>query len=88
MKQKHCKDCVAYPPSQNCGECPRYLADEEEYPEPLVEFENGIKDIVNQNGFTEEHAACYICNFEDQYICREYNGGCNSYKKCKAVKRI
>lgn len=26
----NCKTCGAYPPSQNCGECPKYLAGGEE----------------------------------------------------------
>lgn len=29
---------------------------------------------------------CYLCNFEDEYICREYNGGCKNIDICKEIK--
>ena len=34
----------------------------------------------------EEHAGCYMVNYEDQYICHEYNGGCKSIEKCREIR--
>lgn len=83
---RECKECRMYPPSQNCGECPRYLADEELYPETLIKFDNVVKTMIKKYGLSEDRAACYLCNFEDQYICKEYNGGCKLFEKCKEIK--
>lgn len=34
---------------------------------------------------TEEHAGCFICNFEDDYICNTYNHGCDDHDRCKEI---
>lgn len=30
---------------------------------------------------------CYLCNFEDRYICNEYNGGCKSLSRCQEIHK-
>lgn len=34
---------------------------------------------------TEDHAGCYLSNYEDEYICHKYNGGCRHANKCKEI---
>lgn len=30
-------------------------------------------------------AQCYICNFEDDYICHQFNGGCDNIELCRKI---
>lgn len=32
------------------------------------------------------HAACYICNFENDYFCHQYNGGCDKFDQCCKIR--
>jgi hypothetical protein len=31
-------------------------------------------------------AACYISNFEDDYICHEFNGECKNLEICRKIR--
>lgn len=72
----NCKECQAYPPSQECGECPIYLADEEEVEEKSSNnCANRITDIIfSQNNW------CRIHKSEDgyMYMCE---GVCSDWQK-------
>ena len=46
---------------------------------------NLIKDVFTK--LSDGHIGCYLCNFEDQYICREYNGGCNGILVCQEIQK-
>lgn len=41
--------------------------------------------LVSAYNITSTHAGCYMCNFEDKYICVEHNGGCKSLDKCRSI---
>lgn len=32
------------------------------------------------------HACCYMCNFKNDYICHQYNGGCSKLDICKRIR--
>ncbi len=79
--------------------CIVYLKDKrqlssEEYEEIITKSNknNSIKDFKEESkklssayGITETHADCFLCNYEDRYICNEYNGVCKSLAKCKEI---
>lgn len=51
------------------------------------DFENALNILVKR--FPDINVGllgCYLCNFEDEYICKEYNGGCKSIHICKNIK--
>lgn len=58
----------------------------------LGEFPQDADDYIKQhNRLTEKyeihgaHAACYLCNFENDYICHQYNGGCKEIETCRSI---
>lgn len=32
------------------------------------------------------HACCYMCNFENDYICHKFNGGCERIDVCRKIR--
>lgn len=72
-----CKDGVCL--DSECG-CKSFLPNEE-----LKQFKNRIAELSNSHGISEEHAGCYLCNFEEAFICKEYNGGCKSFDVCQEI---
>ena len=44
--------------------------------------QNRLSSIYN---ITNVHAGCYMCNFENKYICVEHNGGCSGFDKCRSI---
>ena len=53
--------------------------------EPFEKFEKDIKRMVDEYKISEGHAACYLCNWEDTYICHTHNGGCSFGLKCHSI---
>ena len=51
-------------------------------------FDSDLKKIIALYSVTEEHAGCYLCNFDDEYICHKYNGGCEKLEQCRQIKEI
>lgn len=50
------------------------------------EFATGVDKIQSRYNIDFEHAACYICNFEDDFICYKHNDGCKNIELCKSIK--
>lgn len=48
-------------------------------------FDADIKQIASTFSVTEGHACCYLCNFGDEYICYEHDGGCNRVEECQSI---
>lgn len=44
-----------------------------------------INEIATIYQITNEQAGCYLSNYEDEYICHKYNGGCRNANKCKEI---
>lgn len=49
-------------------------------------FDSDLKEIIDSCSITEAHAGCYLCNFENEYICHIYNGGCKKIEQCKTIR--
>ena len=58
---------------RNCGE----------YPD---DYNAKHMHIVDTYGIHGAHAGCYLCNFESEYMCKIFNGGCPSYEVCKGIR--
>ena len=66
----------------------------------LNRFINGLREYDGSSeDYIEEHkyltskynihgaqACCYLCNFENDYICHQYNDGCSSFEVCKYIR--
>lgn len=42
-------------------------------------------DRLTHLGLTVGQAKCHMVNFEDNYICHKYNGGCYKYQSCRKI---
>lgn len=47
----------------------------------MSEFEKLKARIKTEYDLTDVHAGCYICNYRDQYLCRN----CTGLDKCEEV---
>ena len=54
----------------------------------IKEFDAKVKKIIDTCSVAELHAACYLCNFEDEYICHIHDGGCNCMETCRNINKI
>lgn len=50
-----------------------------------MQFEEEMNKLTSTYGISEHHAGCYICNYEDKFICHEFNNGCDSVDKCRSI---
>lgn len=41
--------------------------------------------LVKKFNISRDTACCFICNFEDDYVCKQFNGGCKNHKLCKNI---
>lgn len=44
-----------------------------------------VNRLMSQYNITETHAYCYLCNFEDDYICHRAYGRCELINKCRKI---
>ena len=62
-------------------------------------FINGLNDypddyckrhpkLIKECGVHGAHACCYLCNFESDYICHQYNGGCPRIEECRWIHNL
>lgn len=51
----------------------------------LKKFEEKVNRLSTLHNITETHAGCYICNYGDEFICHEFNNGCDSVDKCRSI---
>lgn len=52
-------------------------------PDEYIEQHHYLTDKYSIHG---AHAGCYICNFENDYICHQYNGGCDRIDTCRRIR--
>lgn len=50
-----------------------------------MDFLKQIQIISYVHKITNEQAACYLSNYEDEYICHKHNGGCKNIDMCKKI---
>lgn len=51
----------------------------------LDTFFQKIKIISEKYNVSNEYAACHICNYGDEYICKKFNGGCDCVGVCERI---
>ena len=49
------------------------------------EIEREENRLASTYNITNVHAGCFMCNFENEYICIKYNGGCKGLNKCREI---
>jgi hypothetical protein len=42
--------------------------------------------LSEKYGIHGAHACCYMCNFENDYICHKFNGGCKEIDTCRKIR--
>lgn len=42
--------------------------------------------LSEKYGIHGAHACCYMCNFENDYICHTFNGGCDQIDVCRKIR--
>lgn len=50
-----------------------------------TDFEERLNRISATYQITNDHAGCWLSNFEDDYICHKHNGGCKNIAKCREI---
>ena len=50
-----------------------------------IEIEKEQHRLSSIYNISEVHASCYMCNYEDEFICHKFNNGCDSIGKCKYI---
>lgn len=65
------------------------VCEQADIPKPIQNIEAKFLDqadkLVEQFNISRDTACCFICNFEDDYICKQFNGGCKNRKLCREI---
>ena len=51
----------------------------------LKEYTTRQRLLSDRYRIHPDHAGCYLVNFEHDYICHRYNGGCECLSKCRLI---
>lgn len=57
----------------------------EEFEGVGTDFEEKLNGISTTYHITNDHAGCWLSNFEDDYICHKHNGECENIDKCREI---
>lgn len=57
-----------------------------EYPGSADEYIERHRYLTDKYGIHGAQACCYMCNFENDYICHQYNGGCKRIDVCRKIR--
>lgn len=52
-----------------------------------LKFLEETEELVKKYNISRDTAHCYICNFEDDYICHQLNRGCNNVELCRQINK-
>lgn len=52
-----------------------------------LKFLEETEELVKKYNISRDTAHCYICNFEDDYICHRLNRGCNNVELCRQINK-
>jgi hypothetical protein len=52
-----------------------------------LKFLEETEELVKKYNISRDTAHCYICNFEDDYICNRLNRGCNNVELCRQINK-
>lgn len=56
------------------------------YPGNWFEYIERHQQLTDKYDIHGAQAACYMCNFENDYICHQYNGGCSRIDVCRKIR--
>ena len=57
-----------------------------EYSGTSDEYLKQHRYLTDKYGIHGAHAGCYLCNFENDYICHRCNGGCKRIHMCRDIR--
>lgn len=57
-----------------------------EYPGDWHEYIERHRYLSDKYNIHGAQTACYMCNFENDYICHQYNGGCQRIDTCRKIR--
>lgn len=57
-----------------------------DYPGDTDEYIKRHSYLSEKYGIHGAHACCYMCNFENDYICHRFNGGCERIDVCRKIR--
>jgi hypothetical protein len=57
-----------------------------EYPGSADEYIDRHRYLTEKYNIHGAQACCYMCNFENDYICHQYNGGCKRIDVCRKIR--
>lgn len=52
-----------------------------------MDFIKEAENLVNRYPIYKEHAECYLANFIDEYICKNFTNGCKNYMMCQMIEK-
>lgn len=53
----------------------------------INKFDERINKISSLYTVSLDHAGCYLCNYENNYICHKFNGGCKNVNVCAYIRK-
>ena len=59
-----------------------FVRDIGELPDDYIERHHELTDKYGIHG---AHAGCYLVNYESDYVCHKFNGGCNCINVCRQI---
>lgn len=57
-----------------------------DYPGNTDDYMDRHRYLTKTYGIHGAHASCYLCNFENDYICHKFNGGCDRIDVCRKIR--
>lgn len=57
-----------------------------EYPGTPEEYSEQHRYLMDKYKIRGMHACCYMCNFDNEYVCHQYNGGCHWIGVCRNIQ--
>lgn len=61
----------------------RFICRFGEVPDDYIEQHHKLTEKYGIHG---AHAGCYICNFENDYLCHQWQGGCDQIDICRKIR--
>lgn len=82
-----CEGCYRYDICRNAKgiDSPKVQKEIDDLKDELNPFFQKVKIISEKYNVSNEHAACHICNYGDEYICKKFNDGCDCVEICEII---
>ena len=63
----------------------RFINSFNDYPGTADEYLKEHRYLTEKYGIHGAHACCYMCNYENYYLCYQWNGGCDRINTCRKI---